>query len=116
MAKTRTALDNEIRKGFTSKILEFFGEDGMQVGNANVAIPAVDSEGNEVWVEVSVKVPKGEKIPNTKPAEYIPYDGYVMAEEYLADKKAKAEKAEEKRLAKEKNIAKKKKEAKEKGE
>lgn len=101
--KTQTALDNELRAVYIEKVAELFKADGEEVlrtGSSEVAFPVVDSEGNEKFIVVSVKVPKGERKDG-----YVPYDGYSVAEEYeinqreKADKKAKADEAKRKKIA-----------------
>ena len=101
--KTQTALDNELRAMYTEKVIELFtaqDEDVLRTGSSEIAFPVVDSEGNEKFVVVSIKVPKGERKDG-----YVPYDGYSVAEEYAinqrekADKKAKADEAKRKKIA-----------------
>lgn len=101
--KTQTALDNELRAMYTEKVVELFtaqDEDVLRTGSSEIAFPVVDSEGNEKFVVISIKVPKGERKDG-----YVPYDGYSVAEEYAinqrekADKKAKADEAKRKKIA-----------------
>lgn len=101
--KTPTALDNELRAMYTEKVIELFtaqDEDVLRTGSSEIAFPVVDSEGNEKFVVISIKVPKGERKDG-----YVPYDGYSVAEEYAinqrekADKKAKADEAKRKKIA-----------------
>lgn len=101
--KTPTALDNELRAVYTEKVIELFtaqDEDVLRTGSSEIAFPVVDSEGNEKFVVISIKVPKGERKDG-----YVPYDGYSVAEEYAinqrekADKKAKADEAKRKKIA-----------------
>lgn len=101
--KTQTALDNELRAVYIEKVAELFKADGEEVlrtGSSEVAFPVVDADGNEKFIVVSVKVPKGERKDG-----YVPYDGYSVAEEYAiklreqADKKAKADEAKRKKIA-----------------
>ena len=64
-AKTKTALDNEVRVANVEKIVSLLydaGEDVMLVKSNVIAFPVVDSEKNESWVEITVKVPKGERL------------------------------------------------------
>lgn len=117
---TKTALDNELRSATLAKAMEMFSnaeEEVMQVSGTAFAFPTVDSEGNDSWIEISVKVPKGEKLG--KGEGYAGYDGYEQAEFYKNTQTEKAEKAaaakaaaEAKRKAKEekKNKSKKKEE------
>lgn len=76
------------------------GEDiGLIASNA-LNFPVVAADGEEGWVEIVVKVPKG-----TKDEEY---DGYGRRQQYdldlkeKAEKKAKAEEAKAKKIAKDK--------------
>lgn len=102
--KTQTALDNELRAVYIEKVAELFKADGEEVlrtGSSEVAFPVVDSEGNEKFVVVSVKVPKGERKDG-----YVPYDGYSVAEEYEINQREKAEKKAKADVEKAKKIAK----------
>ena len=110
MAKlTRKQLDEEIKLRFLEGVkehLENCGEEVLMVKSNEIALPVVDSEGEERWLVLTFKVPTGERGGDA-------YDGYSMAEDYqmklvekaekakakeaeAAKKKAKAEKAKEK--------------------
>mgnify|MGYP006874698387 FL=1 len=91
MAKlTRKQLDEEIKVRFlegVSEHLENAGEEVLRVGSNELALPVVDSNGEERWLVVTSKVPTGSR-------EGDAYDGYSMKEDYemkLAEKAAKAE-------------------------
>lgn len=91
MAKlTRKQLDEEIKVRFlegVSEHLENAGEEVLRVGSNELALPVVDSNGEERWLVVTFKVPTGSR-------EGDAYDGYSMKEDYemkLAEKAAKAE-------------------------
>lgn len=102
--KTQTALDNELRAVYIEKVAELFKADGEEVlrtGSSEVAFPVVDSDGNEKFIVVSVKVPKGERKDG-----YVPYDGYSVAEEYEINQREKAEKKAKADVEKAKKIAK----------
>ena len=109
MAKlTRKQLDEEIKVRFlegVSEHLENAGEEVLRVGSNEIALPVVDSNGEERWLVVTFKVPTGSRDGDA-------YDGYSMAEDYQmkqAEKKAKAEaKAKESAKNKAKAEAKKK--------
>ena len=93
MAKSQLALDNEIRAKVIEDFFNAFGEreDLQIVGSNQVAYPTVDSEGNEKWVILIAKVPKGD------------YDGYNEAKSYQLELEEKKEKAlERKKKAEEK--------------
>ena len=102
--KTQTALDNELRAVYIEKVAELFKADGEEVlrtGSSEVAFPVVDADGNEKFIVVSVKVPKGERKDG-----YVPYDGYSVAEEYEINQREKAEKRAKADAEKAKKIAK----------
>ena len=91
MAKlTRKQLDEEIKVRFlegVSEHLESVGEEVLRVGSNEIALPVVDSNGEERWLVVTFKVPTGSRDGDA-------YDGYSMKEDYemkLAEKAAKAE-------------------------
>ena len=88
----KLATANSIRSKYAEKLIAFLSENGEDCGmiTSNVFnFPIVTDDGEESWVEVSIKVPKG-----TKDEEY---DGYSRREQYQiscqekADKKAKRE-------------------------
>lgn len=76
------------------------GEDVALIASNTLNFPIVAEDGEEGWVEVVVKVPKG-----TKDEEY---DGYGRRQQYelelqeKAEKKAKADEAKAKKIAKDK--------------
>ena len=91
MAKlTRKQLDEEIKVRFlegVSEHLEGVGEEVLRVGSNELALPVVDSAGEERWLVLTFKVPTGSRDGDA-------YDGYSMKEDYemkLAEKAAKAE-------------------------
>ena len=71
-------LSEAIRADYLSKIRESFeqlGDEVLVTGSNEVAIPVVDSEGNERWVQIVVKIPSGSR-------DGEPFDGYSLAEDY----------------------------------
>lgn len=97
MAKTMKTLNDEVRALWVQRVSECLStEDEVLVVGANeLAIPVVDSEGNEKWVVLTIKVPTGSRDGDA-------YDGYAMAEDYqlkLANKVAKAAEKERKAAA-----------------
>lgn len=105
MAKaTRTQLDNEIKMAMLENVANHLaecGEEVLRVGSNEIAMPTVDSEGNERWLVLTFKVPTGSRDGDA-------YDGYSMAEDYQmkleekeAKAKAKAEKAAKDRAKRE---------------
>ena len=69
---------------FLANLLSGAGEEILRAGSNELAIPCVDSEGEDSWITVTIKVPTGSR-------EGDPYDGYAMAEEYAMKQKTKAE-------------------------
>lgn len=91
MAKlTRKQLDEEIKVRFLEGVTEHLsnvGEEVLRVGSNEIALPVVDTEGEERWLVLTFKVPTGSRDGEA-------YDGYSMKEDYemkLAEKAAKAE-------------------------
>lgn len=94
---------NSVRFNYISLLYSFFEEKGEDVGliaSNTFNFPVVAEDGEEGWVEVVVKVPKGTKDED--------YDGYGRRQQYKldllekAEKKAKAEEAKAKKIAKDK--------------
>ena len=94
---------NSLRTQFVRTLSDFFADKGEDVGmiaSNTFNFPVVAEDGEEGWVEIVVKVPKG-----TKDEEY---DGYGRRQSYAldlqekAEKKAKAEEAKAKEIAKDK--------------
>jgi hypothetical protein len=97
MAKTMKTLNDEVRALWVQRVSECLSTEHevLVVGANELAIPVVDSEGNEKWVVLTIKVPTGSRDGDA-------YDGYAMAEDYqlkLANKAAKAAEKERKAAA-----------------
>ena len=100
MAKlTRKQLDEAIKVRFLEGVAEHLsnaGEEVLRVGSNEIALPVVDTEGEERWLVLTFKVPTGSR-------DGEEYDGYSMKEAYemnLAKKAAKAEEAARKKAEK----------------
>ena len=96
--KSRTALDNELREKSVADLVALYvekGEEMLQVGGNVVAFPTVDSDGNEAWVEITVKIPKGERLG--KGEGFGGYDGYEQAEFYKQETERKVQEAASKK-------------------
>jgi hypothetical protein len=93
MAKlTRKQLDEEIKVRFLEGVTEHLsnvGEEVLRVGSNEIALPVVDTEGEERWLVLTFKVPTGSRDGEA-------YDGYSMKQDYEMKLQEKAEKAEEK--------------------
>lgn len=101
MANSRV-LDNELREKVLQTIMEFYaekGEDVMQTNSNECAFPCVDSEGNDKWIQIVIKVPSGAR-------DEEGYDGYGVAESYKIKVKEKAEKKKKAEEEKAKKIEK----------
>ena len=94
MAKTQKSLNDELRAMYLERVHACLSQEDevLVVGANELAIPVVDTDGNEKWIVVTVKVPTGTRDGDA-------YDGYSMAEDYRMrqeDKKAKAAERERK--------------------
>ena len=102
MAKSKKQLHEEIRNAFMSKVAEWLTEQGEEVlrtKSNEIAIPTLDSEGNDEWCVITFKVPTGSRDDGEA------YDGYGMAEQYTEHEAEKAEKAAKAKAEKERKIA-----------
>lgn len=96
----KLTLANQVRAAFIKVLFDFFTERGEDVGMvaSNVFNLPTVIDGEECWIEVSVKVPKG-----TKDEEY---DGYGRREDYTISLEEKADKAAKKEAEKAAKLAK----------
>lgn len=102
MATTKKVLHEQLRADFMARIrafLEAEGEEVLRTNSNEFAIPCVDSENNDEFIVLVVKVPTGSR-------DGEPYDGYGEAESYKLKCEEKAERAKEAAAKKAKNIAK----------
>ena len=91
MAKSLKVLNDEVRAQYMALVRETMakaGDEVLEVASNELALPVVDSEGNEKWVVLTVKVPTGSRDGDA-------YDGYAMAEDYRMRQAGKAAKAAE---------------------
>ena len=90
MAKTQKSLNDELRAMYLARVSECLSQEDevLVVGANELAVPVVDTEGNEKWIVLTVKVPTGSRDGDA-------YDGYSMAEDYQMKLGAKAAKAKE---------------------
>ena len=89
----------KIRDSIRAKWLDFLteavqrrGDETLQTGSNEFAVPVVDGEGGEHYVVITIKIPTGSRDGDA-------YDGYAMAEDYAMkcnEKKAKAAEKERK--------------------
>ena len=90
MAKTQKSLNDELRAMYLARVSECLSQEDevLVVGANELAVPVVDTEGNEKWIVLTVKVPTGSRDGDA-------YDGYAMAEDYQTKLGVKAAKAKE---------------------
>ena len=84
-----------------SDVLKELGEDVLQVKSNELSIPVVAEDGEEYYVNFTIKVPNGSR-------DGDPYDGYAEAEDYEMKQRIKREKAEAQAKKKAEAIAKRK--------
>ena len=115
MGKTKKVLGEEIKALWMARFKEMIaasGDDCLVYGSNKLAIPVLDSEGNEEWVTITISVPQGSRDGDS-------FDGYEMAQDYemkqkeKAEKKAKAEKEKAKKIARDEKMREEKKRLKE---
>lgn len=99
---TSTAANNAVRSEMLAALMECRATKGDEVlvtGSGSFVVPMVNALGDEIFVKVSVSVPKGTKDGDA-------YDGYTDAQMYAekvqaaADKKAAKEKEKAEKAAK----------------
>ena len=100
MATSDSKLNDKIKEVYYTLIASALTENGDEVlktGSAEISIPVVDEQGNDKFLVITLKVPKGSR-------DGEPYDGYGMAEDFKmkqeakAEKKAKADKAKAEKI------------------
>ena len=97
---TKTALDNALRENHVDNLIAMLSEKGeevLRVGGNVIAFPTTDSAGNDAWIEITVKVPKGERLG--KGEGFAGYDGYGLAEFYTEQVATKTEETAKKKAA-----------------
>lgn len=84
------ALNDEVRALYLARVHKCLSQEDevLVVGSNELAVPVVDTDGNEKWVVLTVKVPNGSRDGDA-------YDGYAMAQDYAMRMQAKADKAAE---------------------
>ena len=101
---SKASLETEIRNNVLQTIIDAVNpiSDILPISASELALPIVDSEGNEKFAVVKVSIPRGERDGN---GGYIPFDGYAAAEDWkmvLADRADKAAARKEKKERQEK--------------
>ena len=97
---TKTTLNAMLRNEWVNTLVEKISTEELDVlrtGSNEISIPVLDSEKNEKWIVITVKVPTGSRDGDE-------YDGYEKAEDYEIRMKEKKEKAEKRKAEKAKKI------------
>lgn len=84
-----TQANNLIREEIIQKLKDFFiagGEDFLRTAQGEFCFPVVDKNGEDKFVQIVVKIPKGSR-------DGEPFDGYGLAEDFQMKSEEKAEKA-----------------------
>ena len=100
MAISNKVLNDKLREAYLQIVTDCLTEKDEQVlrtGSNEIALPCLDSEGNEKFVVVTIKVPTGSRDGDA-------YDGFSMAEEYEIKCRNKEQKAKENAEKKAKKI------------
>ena len=90
MATTsKKSLHDALRAKYIERVSKFLADAGEEVlvtGSNEIALPCVDSEGNDEFIVITFKVPTGSRDGDA-------YDGYSIAEDFKIKSAEKAEKA-----------------------
>ena len=108
---TKTQLDNALRTMYLELISMFLTNNGEEVlvTNSNeISIPVCDSEGNDKFVQITVKVPKGSRDGEGFDA-YTARDMFAEAQAEKLKKKKEAETAKLAKIERDKKMREKKK-------
>lgn len=100
MATSRTVLDNQLRKKYLEMLKEFFSnrdEEVLVTGTNELCFPCVDDEGNEKFIQLVIKIPKGSRDGEV-------FDGYSLAEDFKMKQELNEQKKKEKEEKKKKKI------------
>lgn len=103
MALSKKQLHEGIRAKFMKAITDYLtaqGEEVLRVKSNEIAVPTLDSEGNEEFLVLTFKVPTGSRDDGEA------YDGYGVAQQYAESQAEKQEKAKADAEKKAKKIAK----------
>lgn len=99
---SKKSLHDSLRARYIALVSKFLADNGEEVlvTNSNeIAVPCVDSEGNEEFLVLTFKIPTGSRDGDA-------YDGYAVANDFKIKSEEKAEKAKVAAEKKAKKIAK----------
>ena len=92
---TKSQLTTRKRQSELERLISFYtaeGEEVLRPSGSSLVFPSLDEEGNEVYVKLTISIPRGSRLDGEA------YDGHQEAEEYtrhleaVAARKAVAEK------------------------
>lgn len=109
MATSNKKLNDELRNKYLEVLKTFFNESGEEVlvtGTNEICLPCVDSEQNDKFIQIVIKVPTGSRDGDA-------FDGYSLAEDFkikqdLKEQKKKEDEEKKRKLKEIKNYEKKK--------
>ena len=89
---SKASLETEVRNQVLQTIIDAVNpiSDILPISASELALPIVDSEGNEKFAVIKVSIPRGERDGN---GGYIPFDGYAAAENWELELAKRADKA-----------------------
>ena len=97
---SKTKVRNAILEEVVKFLEEKFDTYAKAVGSGEYTLLVPDEDGNKIYANVKVSIPRGAR---NGEGGYIPYDGYHVAKEYAEEckeKQAKKDAAEAKKQAK----------------
>ena len=100
MATSNKKLNDELRNRYLEVLKTFFNESGEEVlvtGTNEICLPCVDSEQNDKFIQIVVKVPTGSRDGDT-------FDGYSLKKDNKKKKNLKTKKKKEDKKKKKKKI------------
>lgn len=98
---TETVANNKVRENMVEATATAFAAASLEVlrvASNKLAIPSVNENGTEVYVVLTISIPKGSRDGEA-------YDGYAEAEDYAFKQSEKVRIAAERKAEKEKKIA-----------
>lgn len=106
MAVTQRLANSNLRANYANILFDMLISSGEDVGRVSAGVlnfPVVDENGNDSWIEITIKVPTGSR-------DGTPYDGYELREDFVikqndaAERKAKADAAKQKKIERDKKL------------
>lgn len=106
----RNDMKNQVLTAIGAFLSQSYDTDVLRTGTSKIMMPGLDPDGNEMYYEISVTVPRGTRNGNGK--GYSAYNGYEAAKAYeqecaidAAEKVAKANRKKQAAIVKEQKAA-----------